>query len=115
MLIPNNGNLCLAGTPLLELLLVQVSQLVDLWSLTSDNTLGELGESTNGSPIADGVLSGFGSDLDDDNSWVVWTTVVLAVTEVTNPSLESWRVVLADLLTVGLDLGITRNRSPLAG
>lgn len=108
-------SLCRARAPLLELLLIQVSQLVDLWCLTSDDTLGELGKSTNSCPVADGVLRSLSSDLDDNDSWVIWTAIVLAVAEVTNPCLECWRVVLVHLLAVGLDLGLAGNRGPLAG
>jgi len=92
-----------------------VSQLVNLWCLTSDDTLGELGESTNRCPVADGVLRSGSGNLDDNDSWVVWTTVVLAVAEVTDPCLERWRVVLVHLLAVGLDLGVAGDRGPFAG
>lgn len=101
---------------LLELRLVQVSELVDLSGLASDNTLGELNrvaEST-GSRSGDGVLSSLGLDLDEDDSGVFGTTVVLAVTEVTQPCLEAGGVVLADLLAIGLDGGDTGDGSPLA-
>lgn len=102
---------------LLELRLVEVSELVDLGGLTSGNTLGELdkvAESTS-SRSGDGVLSSLGLDLDEDDSGVLRATVVLAVTEVTQPGLEAGGVVLADLLAVGLNGGNTGDGSPLAG
>ena len=103
------------GPPLLELRLVEISKLVDLRRLASNHALGELGESTNGSASADGVLRCLGRHLDNNDSWVVWATVVLSVTEVSNPRLERGAVVLMHLLTVGDDGSGAGDRGPLAG
>ena len=100
---------------LLQLLLTQIPQLVHLWAAPRRHALCKLHKSSHGRAAADSVLRGLGSDLDDTDSWVLWATIVLSITEVTNPCLERWRVVLSDLLTVGLNAGLAGDGSPFAG
>lgn len=92
-----------------------MSQRVDLRCLTSDNSLGHLECATNSCPVAEGVLCSLGIDLDDDDSWVVWATIVLSVAEITNPCLESGAVVLVDGFAIGEELSLAGDGSPLAG
>lgn len=89
-------------------------QLVDRRRRASDNTLGELNGATDSGPARNGVLRRLSADLDDDDPWVLWATVVLAVTEVSDPRLQAGRVVLPDLFAVRLDGGVAGDGGPLA-
>jgi hypothetical protein len=81
-------------------------QLIHLRRLTRNHPLSNLQHATkNGRTPADSVLRSLSRDLDDTDTWVLGTTVVLAVAEVTEPSFEGWGVVFADALAVGLDFG----------
>jgi hypothetical protein len=100
---------------LLNLVRLNVPKLVDLSSLASDNTLSELHSAANGSAPADGVLHSLAGDLDEADTGILGTAVVLAVTEVAEPGLEGGRVVLLDAGAVGLDGGGAGNAGPLAG
>ena len=99
---------------LVELALVQVSELVHLRCLASNNTLGELGKATNCGASSNGILCRDSLDLDKNNSWILWATVMLSIAQIANPCLQSRRVVLADLFSVGLDGGLAGYGSPLA-
>jgi hypothetical protein len=72
---------------LLEFSLADLAQIVHAGSLSSNNAFCDLDQTTNSSSLANGVLSGCGLNLDQHNSWVFWTTVVLSVTEVAEPCL----------------------------
>jgi hypothetical protein len=100
--------------PLLNLRLVDVPQLVHAGRLACGNALRQLHEAANRGPLRDGVLNSLGLDPDDANAGVLGATIVLAVTEVANPCLQSGRVVLADNLTVCLDACVARDGCPLA-
>jgi len=100
---------------LLNLLRLNVPELVDLSSLASDNALGELHSAANGSAPAGGVLRSLAGDLDEADTGVLGTAVVLAVTEVAEPGLKGRRVVLLDAGAVGLDGSGAGNAGPLAG
>ena len=100
---------------LLNLVRLNVPKLVDLSSLASDNALGELHSAANGSAPAGGVLRSLAGDLDEADTGVLGTAVVLAVTEVTEPGLERRRVVLLDTRAVGLDGSGAGDAGPLAG
>ena len=104
-----------ARLTLLNLVCLDVPELVHLSSLASDNTLGELNGAANGCAPADGVLCGLAGNLDEANARVLGTAIVLAVTEVVEPRLESGRVVLLDARAVGLDGGSAGDTGPLAG
>jgi hypothetical protein len=80
----------LLGLPLRDLGLVNVPQLVDAGRLASRNTLGKLDEATNSCSPRDSVLYSLSLDTDDTNAGILWATVVLAITKVTNPGLQSW-------------------------
>ena len=99
----------------LQLLLIQVTQLVDLCRLTRQNALGDLDRATDRSPAGDGILRRLGSHLDDDDSRVVRSTVVLAVAEVAHPRLQCRAVVLVHFLPVRLNRRGARDGRPLAG
>jgi len=101
--------------PLLKLLLVQMSELVDLWRLASNDTLCEFGESADSGAAANRILRCLGRDLDDADSGILWATIVSAITEVANPGLECWAVVLADLLAIGLNGCLTGDGGPFTG
>lgn len=81
-----------------------MSQLIHLWSLSSDDALCDLRKAAESCAVADGVLSSNGLDLDEDDARVIWATVVGSVAEVTEPCLQSWRVVLLDSFAVGDDV-----------
>lgn len=102
------------GSPLRELLLVQVSELVDLRSVASGNALCKFNESTDCSSARQGVLGSLCGDLDEDDTGVLWATIVLAITEITEPCLERGRVVLSDPLSVGLKCGLAGDGCPFA-
>jgi len=89
-------------------------QLVNIRRLTSRNTLRQLDKTANLCPLRHSVLCSADLDADDANARVLWATVVLAVTEVANPRLERWRVVLADDVAVCLDGGVAGDGRPLA-
>lgn len=80
----------LLGLPLRNLRLIKVPQLVDAGRLAGCNALGKLDETTNGCSPRDSVLCSLSLDTDDANAGILWAPVVLAVTEVTDPSLQSW-------------------------
>lgn len=100
---------------LLNLTRLNVPELVDLSSLASDNTLGELHSAANSSTPAGGVLRSLAGDLDEADTGILGTAIVLAVTKVAEPSLERRRVVLLDAGAVGLDGRGAGNAGPLAG
>lgn len=77
----------LLSLPLLHLSLADMPQLVHTRRLSSRNTLGQLHEATNRSPPRDSILSGASPYANDTDAWVLWAAVVLAVTEVADPSL----------------------------
>jgi len=99
---------------LLQLALLEVAELVHLWRLASHCTLHHIDGAADLSLARNSVLDGLGVDLDQDDSWVLWATVVLSVTKVAQPGLEGLRVVLAHLLAVGLDRGLAGDGRPLA-
>ena len=100
---------------LLQLLLVEVTELVDRRRLTSHNTLDQLDRAANRRSVGSRVLNGLRLDLDKTDSWILWAAIVLAVLEITEPGFERRRVELANLLPVGLDGGDAGDGRPLAG
>lgn len=92
-----------SGLTLLQLVRIQLPQLVHLGALSRYGTLGHLHSTTQHVLVVDCVCCRLCSNLDDANSWVVRSTIVLAVTEVTDPSLQSRRVVFLDSGAVGKD------------
>lgn len=90
-------------------------QLVNLRSIASDNTLGELHSAANSSAPADSVLCSLAGNLDEADARVLGTAVVLAVAEVTKPCLEGGGVVLLDAGAVGLNGSGAGDGGPLAG
>ena len=100
---------------MLNLVRLNVPKLVDLSSLASDNTLSELHSAANGSAPADGVLRSLAGDLNEADTGIMRTAIVLAVTEVAEPGLEGGRVVLLDAGAVGLDGSGAGDAGPLAG
>ena len=100
---------------LLNLVRLNVPKLVDLSSLASDNTLSELHSAANGSAPADGVLRSLAGDLNEADTGILRTAIVLAVTEVAEPRLEGGGVVLLDARAVGLNGSGAGDAGPLAG
>jgi hypothetical protein len=99
---------------LLNFLRLNVPKLVDLGSLASDNALGEFNGAADSSAPGGSVLCGLAGDLDEADAGVLGTAIVLAVTEVAEPGLERWGVVLLDASAVGLDGSGAGNAGPLA-
>lgn len=75
---------------LLQLRLADVSELVHLRCLSGDHTLRDLQNLAKLCLPADCILGTLALDLDDCDSWVVWATIVLSVTKITDPSLQCW-------------------------
>lgn len=100
---------------LLNLVRLNVPKLVDLSSIASDNALGELHSAANSSAPAGGVLRSLAGNLDEADTGVLGTAVVLAVTEVAEPGLKGRRVVLLDAGAVRLDGSGAGDAGPLAG
>lgn len=96
-----------ARSPSLDLLLCEFSKLVDCRSAASDDTLGHLSSPADSILANDCIRSGDSLDFEDANAGIFWTSVMLSVTEVSEPCLECWRVVLLDGLAVSQDLGGT--------
>lgn len=90
-------------------------ELVHLRRLTRNNTLHKLHSATHSSPSRNRILRRLRVHLDQTNPWVLWSTIVLAVAEVAEPGFQSWAVVLADALAVGLDRSGARDGGPFAG
>lgn len=108
-------NHLLARPPCLNLLLGNLPQLVNSWCASSNNTLGHLQRSRSSVLPNNRVRRRDGLDADDTDTRVLWAAVVLTIFEVTEPRLQCWRVVLADRLAVGVDLGGAADGSPFAG
>ena len=85
-----------ALSPRQDLLLTELSQLVDGWSIASDNTLSHLDASAECILPDNGIGRRLGRNLDDTNSWVLWSSVMLAIAEITQPGFQSFRIVLSD-------------------
>jgi hypothetical protein len=100
---------------LLNLVRLNVPKLVDLGSIASDNALGELHSAANGSAPASSVLRSLAGNLDEADTGILGTTVVLSITEVAEPGLERRRVVLLDAGAIGLDGSGAGDAGPLAG
>jgi hypothetical protein len=92
-----------------------VPQLVHARRGARRNTLRQLYEAANLGPVRHGVLHSVSPDANDANTWVLWATVVLAITEVSNPRLQCRRVVLLDNSAVGLNGSLAGDGRPLAG
>jgi hypothetical protein len=71
--------------PRFQLLLVHLSQEVDIWDTASHNPFGHFDTAANHVPLRNGVCDGLGPDLNDPDSWIVWSTVVDTITEVSQP------------------------------
>ena len=89
-------------------------QLVDLWSLASDDALGHLESGAECILPADGVLGTLALDFNHRDSRIVRTAVVLPIAEVAEPRLETGRVELVHLFPVGDDGRIARDGRPFA-
>ena len=99
---------------LLQLLLAQVSQLVDRRRLPRDNTLNQLNRTAKLRSTRRRILDSLRLDLDQSDSRVVRPSVMLAIAPITVRGLDRRRVVLVNQFPVGLDGCIARDGSPLA-
>jgi hypothetical protein len=52
--------------------------------------------------------------LNDADTWVFWSAIVFSVTEIPDPGFEGGRVVLADVVAVGDDVGGAGEGSPFS-
>lgn len=91
-----------------------MSQLVDLGCFSRSNPLGQLNKATNPSPLGHCIGSCAGLDANDTDTWILWPTIVLAVTEIADPSLKCGRVMLLHNGAIGLDGGFAGDGCPLA-
>jgi hypothetical protein len=89
-----------ARSPCLNLLLAQLSQLVNCRRATSHDTLCNV-QGSSWHTLSDyGICCRFGLDPDDTNTWILWAAVVLSITKVSKPCLKAGRVVFSDSLAV---------------
>lgn len=65
-------------------------ELVDRGNLARDGTLGHIDRALHHVGPADVIRDGRGVNLDEADTRVLWSTIVLVVTEVTQPGLEGW-------------------------
>lgn len=100
---------------LLQLLLTQIPQLVHLRATARRHALRKLHKPAHRRAAANSILRGNRLDLDQPNPRVLGATVVDAVTQIPDPGLQAFRVVLLDLGAVGLDGGLAADAGPFAG
>lgn len=98
----------------MDLLLVDLTEGVDLGGLTRDGALDHLDPPADEGALGHGVGGGDGLHLDDADAWVVLAAVVGAVPQVTHPGLEGRGVVLPDHVPVGDDGGGAGDAGPAA-
>ena len=91
------------ASPHADLLLTDLPQLVDLGSLARNSALDHLNASSHGCTNGQSIRGSNGLDLDDTDSRVIFTSVVLAVTLIAHPGLQCRGVVLLHGLAVGED------------
>ena len=117
MTMPSDeGNAPLVGsTPLVDLRLGDLSQLVDLRRLARHHALGNLRYLPDKRARGDSICYRDCLDADDANPGVVLASVVRAVSEVTQPRLELRAVVLLHHGTVCDDACLARDGRPVAG
>lgn len=101
-------------TPVLNLLLRDLTQLIHMCRLARDRALRNLGGATKDVLVGDGIRGRNHPDADDADARVLRAAVVLTVTEVADPGLERRRIVLLDQLAVRDDLGRAADGGPLA-
>ena len=89
-------------------------QLIHAGRLSRCHALRKLHEPADSAFTTDRVLRGNSLDLDHADPRVVGPAVMLPVAEIPDPCLKRGRVVLVDLLAVGLDGRLTRDGGPLA-
>lgn len=105
----------LRASPGRDLLRADLPQLIDRRSLASDHSLSDLDASADSTLTDDRIRSSDRHDSDNTDSWILWSTVVLSVTKITEPGLERRGVVLANGLAVGDDISLSGDRCPFAG
>jgi hypothetical protein len=103
-----------ARSPLLALLLTDLPELVDLRRRSSHRPRHHLNTPGHGIAPCGRIRDGLGLDLDDADARIVGTTVMLAVSKITDPRSERGAIVLAYDGAVGQDLRRTGDGSPLA-
>lgn len=86
-----------------------------LCSLASDRSLCDLSSTSQQVLARDSIDNRRCLDTNDTNPRIVRTSIMLAVTQVSQPCLEGRAVVLLDQLAIRLDGGLSGDGSPLAG
>ncbi len=100
---------------LLQLLLIHMHQLIDRRWLAVEHALHCLNNRPDQALATDGVRDRLALDLDNRDSWVVWTTIVCAIVEIAEPDFQCRAVELVNLLLVGEDARFAGHRGPFAG
>lgn len=108
------GLLRMFTPPLLDLGLINLSQIVDVGDLTGHGALDDLNTSAQHGALADGIGGRDGLDLDDADSGVVLAAVVHPIAEIAQPGLQGWRVVFRNGGAVGDDAGGAGDGGPAA-
>jgi hypothetical protein len=103
-----------ARAPLLDLGLVDLTELVDSRHVAGKRALGNIGHPAKEVLGGDAVRDRHRLDPDDADPGVVGAAVVLSVAEVTQPGLERRAVVLLDQATICDNLSDAADRRPLA-
>ena len=99
---------------LLDFLFREVSQLVDLRTLTRHHALGQFDESTHLRLVADGILRRGSLDPNDANARIVRAAIVRAIAKVTDPRFQAGGVVLLDDGAISFNVCPAADRCPLA-
>lgn len=104
------------GTPpLIDLLFVDLPQLRDICGIPSNRPLDDFCTTGQTPTLWQSVRRRHGLEFDDTNAWIILTTVMFAVTLVSNPSLQGGGVVFLNGLTVGDDGGGAGDGGPATG
>lgn len=105
----------MASLTLLQLLSTKFPQLIHTCSISRKSTLRNLRCTSHDRAVSDRISRRLRADLDDADPWVLWSAVVLAVSEVSDPRFELAGVVFPDGFAVGDDLGFAGHGGPFAG
>jgi hypothetical protein len=103
------------ASPRLDLLLAELPQLVDLWRLARNNSLCHLHAPANSVLPHNSIGSSLGGNSNNADTRIIRSSIVLSITQVTQPGFQGRRVVFLDDGAVGDDLGGAGHGGPFAG
>lgn len=103
------------ASPRLDFLLAELPQLVNRRGLARNNTLSDLHAPANSILPRNSIDSSLSGNANDANTRIIWSAIVLSITQVAQPGFQGGGVVFLDNGAVGNDLGGARDGSPFAG